>query len=106
VGLGTGAAGLALGGTFGILALVKKSALDKGCVNKECPASAQGGIDVLKRDGNIATAGFVAGGVLAATGAALLIAFPPEPTAGPKPRVAVSPTLLPGYAAAVVSGTF
>ena len=109
VGLGAGVAGIALGSTFGILAMNKQAGLEKVCVDKLCPASAQADINTLKVDGNVATAGFVAGGVLLAAGAVLwfVLAPPPESTAvesGQAQTFEVRPTLLPGYAG--IAGKF
>ena len=45
VSFGVGGAGLIVGGITGILALGKKSDLDKTCTNGTCPASAQSDVD-------------------------------------------------------------
>jgi hypothetical protein len=107
VGLGAGAAGLALGGTFGLMAMGKQSALDKVCPNKECPASAQADLETMRRDGDIATGGFVAGGALLAAGAVLWFVLAPSEPAAPTLQawpLELRPALVPGFAG--VSGEF
>lgn len=73
VTLGIGVAGLAVGGGFGVAALLDKSSLDKACANKACPASSQGDIDALHRDGTISTIGWAVGGAGLATALVLFL---------------------------------
>lgn len=71
--LGVGVAGLAAGTGFGVAALLNKSALEKACTNKECPASSQGDIDALNLNGNLATVGFAVGAAGLATALVLYV---------------------------------
>lgn len=78
VALVAGGAGLVTGGVTGLLALNKKKALDgdSRCLDGQCLYSAKGDVDSLRTFRTLATAGFVAGGVLAAAGTILLFAVP------------------------------
>ena len=84
VALGVGVAGLAIGGGFGVAALLNKSSLDKACSQKACPASAQSDISALGRNGNVATVGFAVGAAGLATSLVLFLVTgreaPPEKT--------------------------
>ena len=71
--LGVGVAGLAVGGGFGVAALLDKSALDKACPGGACPASSQKDIDALKRDGLVSTIGWAVGGAGLATALVLFL---------------------------------
>lgn len=76
VGLGVGGAGLILGAVTGGLAIPKHNALDAACPTGLCTskeASDVGSYHVLT---SLSTAGFIAGGVLAATGLVLVLTAP------------------------------
>ena len=77
IGIGVGAAGLALGATAGIIAEVKLSNLrNDGCRDKWCPTSYSGRVDSYNRLRTISTVGFVAGAVVEAAGITLLLTSP------------------------------
>jgi len=82
VAFGVGAAGVAVGTIFGLMATSKKNDLEDGCVNKVCPPSAQDDIDSGKTLGNVSTVGFIVGGVAALAGAVLFFATAPAPKTG------------------------
>jgi hypothetical protein len=75
-----GAVGLAVGAVTGVLSLNKVSALRSSCPGyPHCPADdteGQADLRSAKTLGNVSTAGFIAGGVLAATGVVLLLVGP------------------------------
>jgi hypothetical protein len=84
-----GAVGLGVGAVTGILSLDKLSDVESGCPDYPlCPVDDKAGQDDLssaKALGNVSTAAFIAGGVLAATGVVLLVVHPGrerEPAAG------------------------
>jgi hypothetical protein len=69
-----GAAGLAVGATFGMLAINKKSSLDSACAaDKSCPSTSQSDIDSLNSNALISTIGWVAGGVGIGAGLVFLV---------------------------------
>jgi hypothetical protein len=71
--VGIGAAGIAVGSVFGVMALGKKSTLDTHCVSKLCPASSSSDIDSLKSTATISTIGFAVGILGVGIGAAMLL---------------------------------
>ena len=71
--LGLGAAGLAVGGVTGGLALGQHGDLTDGCPGNVCPPDQSENLDSFRTMGSVSTAGFVAGGVLAAVGVTLVI---------------------------------
>lgn len=75
VALGAGAAGLVVGGITGGLALSKKSKLDDdpNCDDGACTHAVKDEVSSLRTFRTVSTIGFVAGGVLAATGVVLLL---------------------------------
>jgi hypothetical protein len=80
ISVGAGAAGLAVG-TIGLAsALSKKSDIEDGglCVGGECPSSKASDIDSYDSWKTISTIGFVAGGLLAATGVTLILIDTPQ----------------------------
>lgn len=95
VGLGAGAAGIALGAVAGALSLGAVDELNKSCPDKRCPSSQAGTLDQAKTLSTVSTIGFVAGGVLAAAGGVLLVVRP----GGTKSTTGrwVSPTIGPGH---------
>jgi hypothetical protein len=70
IGIGVGAAGLALGATAGIVSLVKRSDMNSaGCNDGACPASVYDSKDASYDNWRkVATVGFVVGGVATAAG--------------------------------------
>lgn len=109
VGIGVGGAGIVLGAVTGGLAAGKKSsASGSPCASGPCPPS---DLSTYQSDrssyytmGTISTIGFIAGGVLAAGGAALLL-FAPRGESAPAASAAwVSPYVGPGSAG--VTGRF
>jgi hypothetical protein len=81
-----GVVGLGVGAVTGILSLDKVSDIESRCPEyPHCPPDDKASRDDLssaKALGNVSTAGFIAGGVLAAAGAALLLFHPGKPTVG------------------------
>jgi hypothetical protein len=73
IALGVGGAGIVVGSVAGILALNKKSTIDDSprCVNNRC--SDQNLVDSYGTLRTVSTVGFIAGGVLAGVGVALLV---------------------------------
>lgn len=80
IALGVGAAGLLMGGITGGLALGKHSDITQSCPDGHCPpdqkSNIQPEIDSYNTMGAISTVGFIAGGVLAATGVVLILTAP------------------------------
>jgi hypothetical protein len=77
----TGVATIAAGAIFGGLAIAKKS--DAGCSGNICPPGSNP--DALRdavTDGNVSTALFIAGGVVAAAGATTWLLAPSRPSSG------------------------
>ena len=72
VALGVGAAGLAVGGITGFLALGKKGDL-KGCEGTKCPSNQQDTLDSAKSMATISTVGFTVGVVGVGLGVVLLL---------------------------------
>jgi hypothetical protein len=83
-----GGVGLGIGAVTGILSLNKISAIKSSCGGRYCQAGDtedQGSLSSAKALGKASTAGFIAGGVLAAAGVVLLVVHPDrarEPAAG------------------------
>jgi hypothetical protein len=73
VALSVGGAGLLVGGISGVLALGKRSEVDKSalCPDSHCPRSMQGTVNSLNSFRTVSTIGFIAGGAFAAAGLAL-----------------------------------
>ena len=69
-----GGAGLIVGAVTGGLAASKKSDLDAGCPNGDCPPPLHGDVDGFETLRLTSTISFIAGGVVAATGVSLVIA--------------------------------
>jgi PEGA domain len=78
VTLGVGAAGVAAGSAFGLLALGEKNDLDALCKNGVCQPSAQSILDSANRWATLSTASWVVGGLALAGGAYLYFAPPGE----------------------------
>jgi hypothetical protein len=80
IALGSGAAGIAIGGIAGVVALTKKGSIDdaqSGCSNNRCPTSQQDLVDSYSSARTISTVGFLSGALLAGTGVVLLAIAPP-----------------------------
>jgi serine/threonine-protein kinase len=95
-----GVVGLGLGSVFGLVSSSHKSDADKHCdANNVCDDEGLGLRHDAIKAGNLATVGFVAGGVLAATGIVLWITAPPRTATAPgtaatratRPRAALVP---------------
>jgi hypothetical protein len=94
--LGSGGAALALGAVTGVLAMSKRSELDKNpsCADDHvCPRQLSSSVDGLNTLRTVSTVGFIAGGVLAGAGVVLLLTAP-KATEAPRAALFVSPTSL------------
>jgi hypothetical protein len=99
--LGVGAAALAVGGVFGILAKVKLDASNNdGCSGNTCPLNGFDERTTARTDGTLSTVFFIAGAAVAAAGGSLLL-FAPSKKENPE---ATSVGL--GPASLLVKGTF
>ena len=78
ISIGVGGAGLAVGGVFGSMAMGTQSDLDDSgaCVDQKCAPSQKDEVDTLGTQRTVSTVGFIAGGVLAATGIVLVVTAP------------------------------
>jgi hypothetical protein len=78
IAVGVGGAGLAVGGVFGSMAMGTQSDLDDSgdCADQKCGPDQQDKVDTLATQRTISTVGFIAGGVLAATGIVLVVTAP------------------------------
>lgn len=76
VTLGVGAVGLVAGATFGILAIERKAALDRECIDKRCQPTAQDTLDGAQRWAALSSIGFAVGAAGVAVGTVLLITAP------------------------------
>jgi hypothetical protein len=75
--LGVGAATLAIGTVFGILAKVKlDSSNSDGCVDNVCPGPGYEARNAARTDGTISTVLFIAGAAVAAGGVTMLVISP------------------------------
>jgi hypothetical protein len=95
--LGVGGAGLVAGAIAGGMALGKHGELAQICPEGHC-TNQQSAIDSYNLAGTLSTAGFIAGGVLAATGVVLVIVAPREPSRSAQAWIA--PVVGPGFAGA------
>jgi hypothetical protein len=93
-GIGVGGAALIMGVVTGCLALSKAQNLSRICPGGHCDDQ-QTAIDSYYLAGNLSTAGFVAGGLLAATGVVLVIVAPKGPA---RADAWMAPVITPGYA--------
>jgi hypothetical protein len=91
VAFAAGGAGLLVGGVSGVLALGERKTLDdSGACLGGCPPSYEAEVDRLNTYRTVSSVGFIAGGVLAATGLVLWITAPKND--GGKVRAAVGPS--------------
>lgn len=95
VTVAAGAAGLGLGAAAGAVSLDGVAGLREACPDKRCPLEQAGALDQAKTLAAVSTAGFVAGGALAAAGAVLLVVRPGGTSAGSEARL--TPVIGPGY---------
>lgn len=85
IALGIGAAGVAVGAVAGGMVLDKKSTLDGGCKNDECPPELHDEHDAFNRWRSISTVGFVVGAVGVGAGLTLML------TADSRTQASVTP---------------
>jgi hypothetical protein len=77
VALGAGGVGITFGAVTGGLVLSKRASLeDSGCSETRCPYEKQAEVDRLDTFRTLSGVGFIAGGVLASAGIALLLTAP------------------------------
>jgi hypothetical protein len=112
--IGLGAVGLGVGVVFAVVRARKLDDAASVCAGDSCPSTfsdhelrdAQAKSDQLIRDANgagtVAITGFVAGGLFAAGGLALLLTAPKS--AGPSSAFVVAPSVGPGYQGIAVAG--
>jgi hypothetical protein len=95
---GVGLAGLAVGGAFGVTALVRKSA--------DCPGACAptGTASSILTDGNFSTAGLVAGGVLLAGGVTMFLLAPKGGSEEPRASVTLVPAVGPSAGGLQLAG--
>ena len=74
--MGVGGAALVVGAITGGLAMGDHSDLEDNCPGGQCPPEQQDTLDSFHTMGTVSTVGFIAGGVLAATGVVLLLTAP------------------------------
>ena len=72
--LGVGAAGVAVGGLATVMMLSKQSSIGT-CPNNICSSEQRGNVNSYNTWRTVSSVGFIAGGVLAATGATLVFVF-------------------------------
>lgn len=100
ISLGIGTVGVVAGSATGLIAMGKRSDLDKSCVDKACPPSQQSDVDGYNQMRTISTIGFGVGLVGVGAGLTLLLTAPdPEPQ-----QVGMRPFV--GLGSAGVEGTF
>jgi hypothetical protein len=109
-GFGVAGAGLLIGGITGVLVLSKKSDLQSGCTNSQCPPSQYSKLDGANTMATISTIGFIAAGVGAAVGVVGLVISPKadksETKAARGPSFVLSPSAMPGGGGLAASGSF
>jgi hypothetical protein len=101
VGMGVGAAGLAVGAITGFMAMGKHSDLSDKCPNGKCSSDVQSDVDSYHSMATISTIGFIAGGVLAAGGAVLFFTAPKASSAPAQTGGFIAPYVGPGSLGAV-----
>jgi hypothetical protein len=104
---GIGVASLVIGTAFAVVAQSGWSDAQARCPNNVCPNPADVALpDDVRRNGNIATAGFVIGGVGLATAAILWFTAPAAEPAGASSRIKVAPAVSAGTFGLSVGGRF
>lgn len=89
--LGVGAVGIIGGSVTGLLALRKRSQLNKECVNAECPPSSEDKIDTYRNLGTISGIAYGVGLAGAAAGVTLLLLSEQDGSSGVDTGTAVAP---------------
>jgi hypothetical protein len=109
---GVGAVGLGVGTVFGVMAMSAWSDVKSACqpgTPSRCPITDQPAASskqsTAQTDGAISTVGFIAGGVLVATGAVLFLTGRHR-EGSTAPTVAVAPTVGPGQTGFSLTGAF
>jgi hypothetical protein len=100
VTFGLAAGGIAVGATFGIIAVGNKNDLDVQCPSRGCPPSSASEVEALKRNAVISTVGFTVGAAGLLGGVGYLLLTPARSTESGR----VHPFVGPGVAGA--AGTF
>ncbi len=94
IALGIGAAGLAVGGITGGIAVGDHGTLNNECKNGVCSSSqAKSDLDGFHTMTGISTAGFIVGGVALAAGAALFFMSPSSSSTKSASHVSITPTI-------------
>jgi hypothetical protein len=105
-GIGLGAAGLITGGITGFFTLRQKQIVDARCTaSYVCDPVGFAAVDRFQTTGNISTISFIAGGILAGTGVALLLVSNRNPTARAA-NVHLVTAIVPGSARFTFEGAF
>jgi hypothetical protein len=104
IAFSVGAAGIALGSVFGLIAASKNADLERSCPAKVCPTSKQGTLDSAKTMGWVSTIGFGAGFVGIALGAVLLVSQSGSRSRSSRDTFWIHPTI--GLGSAGVAGAF
>lgn len=99
VGVGVGAAGLALGATTGLIVALKYGYLNTNCLNRNCNGQHTTDVNTYNTMRTLSTVGFIVGGVATAAGVTLLLTTPKE-----KPSARLGIWLSPNTAA--ITGDF
>jgi hypothetical protein len=106
VGIGLGVAGIVAGSVTGKLAIDKKEIVDAHCNgDHRCNDTGLAAAESFQTMGNISTATFIAGGVLASVGATLLVVAY-RGSGGGKTTAQVRTTMGPGSAQIAIEGAF
>ena len=109
VAAGLGLVGVGVGVGFGLTAHSRhESAISGGCSGKTCPDTSSADMERgAASAGTVSTVGFVAGGVLLATGVTLyIVGRPSSSEAKASASVRVTPSAAPGAAGLMISGAF
>ncbi len=103
VAIGVGGAGLIAGGVTGGLAMGKHGELEDNCPNGVCAAGQQDTLDSYHTLGTISTIGFIAGGVIAATGVVLVLVAPSDAKEPASAKLVPELRIGPGHVQATIS---
>jgi serine/threonine-protein kinase len=101
---GVGIVGLGVGSVFALMAINKNSDSKQFCDPQDVNSCSQDGVtlrDDARAAGNIATAGFIVGGVALAAGVALVLLAPSS-----SKSTAIAPLVSPNAGGLVVRGGF
>jgi hypothetical protein len=79
IGVGTGAAGLALGLTTGIVVASKHGTLTDECGGTTCSPTQRSAVETYRTYRTLSTVGFIVGGVATTAGVTLLLTSPKQP---------------------------